>query len=141
MTRRALVITEFAISLVLMIAASLLLRSFWDLLNVRLGFNPQSVVTVRSRMPYPNDVKIAKYSTPANEAPFIRGLLGRCRSLPGVEEVALGDSGAIPLNESERELNALEGKFFFTLERSGERPEAPAMAERSRVTPEYFHLV
>ena len=36
-TRRVLVVTEFALSLVLMIAAGLLLRSFWDLLNVRLG--------------------------------------------------------------------------------------------------------
>ena len=36
-----LVVTEFALSLVLMIAAGLLLRSFWDLLNVRPGFNPQ----------------------------------------------------------------------------------------------------
>src|SRR5438552_1852809 len=37
-TRRGLVITEFAFSLVLMIAAGLLLRSFWVLLKVRLGF-------------------------------------------------------------------------------------------------------
>ena len=41
-TRRGLVITQFALSLVLMIAAGLLLRSFWDLLNVQLGFNPRS---------------------------------------------------------------------------------------------------
>ncbi|MBV9618214.1 MAG: ABC transporter permease, partial [Verrucomicrobia bacterium] len=61
-TRSGLVITEFALSLILMIAASLLLRSFWDLLNVRMGFNPQSVMTVRTRMPYPNDVKIDKYA-------------------------------------------------------------------------------
>ena len=36
-TRRALVVTEFALSLVLMIAAGLLLRSFWDLLNGAAG--------------------------------------------------------------------------------------------------------
>ncbi|MGH9764199.1 MAG: ABC transporter permease [Blastocatellia bacterium] len=35
-TRRVLVVSEFALSLVLMIAAGLLLRSFWDLFNVRL---------------------------------------------------------------------------------------------------------
>ena len=34
-TRRVLMVTEFALSLALMIAAGLLLRSFWDLLNVR----------------------------------------------------------------------------------------------------------
>src|SRR5260370_2276919 len=64
-TRRLLVITEFALSLVLMIAAGLLLRSFWDLLNVRLGFNPQSVMTVRTRLPYPHDLKTDSYRTPS----------------------------------------------------------------------------
>jgi putative ABC transport system permease protein len=124
-----------------MIAASLLLRSFWDLLNVRVGFNPENVMSVRTRMPYPNDVKIDKYATEAQETPFIHDLLRRCRSLPGVEEAAVGDPASIPLDQSQRELNALEGKFFFTFERSSERPEGPSMVERSRVTPEYFHLV
>src|SRR5436305_3757779 len=54
-TRRGLAITEFAWSWVSMIAAGLLLRSSWDFLNVQLGFNPQSVVTVRTRLPDPND--------------------------------------------------------------------------------------
>src|SRR5213592_1879 len=73
-TRRGLVITEFALSLVLMITAGLLLRSFWDLLNVRLGFSPQSVVTVRTRLPDPNDPSSDKYATASKEAPFVREL-------------------------------------------------------------------
>ena len=140
-TRRLLIIAEFALALVLMSSAALLLRSFWDLLNVRLGFNPQSVMTVRARMPFPNDVKIDKYATPAQEAPFVRDVLRRCRSLPGVEQAALGDSGAIPLDQSQRELNALEGKFFITLEGQSAQPDAPSLVERSRVTPEYFQLM
>src|SRR5205807_1402345 len=68
-TRRALVITEFALSLVLMITAGLLLRRFWDLLNVQLGFNPQSVISVRTRLPAPNDPGIDKYATAAQETP------------------------------------------------------------------------
>ncbi|HEX8897997.1 MAG TPA: ABC transporter permease, partial [Chthoniobacterales bacterium] len=140
-TRRFLVITEFALSLVLMIAAGLLLRSFWDLVNVRLGFNPKSVMTVRTRMPYPNDVRIDKYATAAQEAPFIRELLRRCRSLPGVGQAALGDPGAIPLDQTQRELNLLEGQFFVTFERQSARPEAASLVERSRVTPEYFPLI
>jgi putative ABC transport system permease protein len=138
-TRRALVIAEFALSLVLMIAAGLLLHSFWDLLNVRLGFNPQSVMSVRTRLPYPNDTSIDKYATAAQEAPFIHELRRRCGSLPRVEEVAIGDPASIPLDESQRRLNALEGKFFLTFD--GKDPNAPSMVERSRVTPEYFHLV
>ena len=110
-TRRGLVITEFALSLVLMIAASLLLRSFWDLLNVRLGFNPQSVMTVRTRMPYPNDPKIDKYATASQEAPFS----GNCfavRSLPGVEEAALGDPASFHWTKVNASLNVLEGNSF-----------------------------
>ena len=140
-TRRILVITEFALALVLMVSAGLLLRSFWDLLNVRLGFNPQRVMMVRARMPYPNDPKIDKYATAAQEAPFIRELLRRCRSLPGVEQAALGDPGAIPLDQTQRELNVLEGKFFLTFEGQSARPGASTMVERSRVTPEYFQLI
>ena len=140
-TRRVLIVIEFALSLVLMISAGLLLHSFWDLLNVRLGFNPQSVMIVRTRMPYPNDVKVDKYATAAQEAPFLRELLRRCESLPGVEEAALGDPAAIPLDESQRELNILEGKFFVTFEGQNAGMGAPSLVERSRVTPEYFHLI
>jgi predicted permease len=51
--RQALVVTEFALSLVLLVAAGLLLRSFRDLLNVPLGFSPENVMTVRTRFAVP----------------------------------------------------------------------------------------
>src|SRR6201997_88914 len=140
-TRRALVIIEFALSLVLMIAAALLLRSFWDLLGVRLGFNPQNAMIVRTRMPYPNDPSIDKYATASQEAPFERELTRRCASLPGVEEVALGDPAAIPLDQSEHELNVLEGHFYITLEGQNLAQQKPMVVGRARVTPEYFHLL
>ena len=95
-TRRVLVVTEFALSLVLMIAASLLLHSFWDLLNARLGFNPHNVMSFRTRLPDPNDPANDKYATPSQEATFLRELLRRNATLPGVEEVAIGDSASIP---------------------------------------------
>src|SRR6476660_2309997 len=77
-TRRVLVVAEFALSLVLMIAAGLLLHSFWYLLNVRLGFDPQRVTTVRTRLPEPNDPSVDKYATAAEEAPFVHELILRC---------------------------------------------------------------
>lgn len=141
-TRRMLVIAEFALSLVLMTAAGLLLRSFWDLLNVRLGFNPQQVMTFRTRLPDPNDPKIDLYRTPAQEAPFLREVLRRSRTLPGVEDVAVGDTASIPLDRSQRELKRIsEGYFFVTLEGREIQGEQPAAVERSSVTPEYFHLL
>ena len=89
-TRRVLVVTEFALSLVLMVAASLLLRSFWALYKAPLGFNPRHVMSVQLWLPSPNDPKTDLYGTAAEEAVFARELLRRSRLLPGVQEAALG---------------------------------------------------
>ncbi len=85
-TRRVLVVAEFALSLVLMIAAGLLLRSFWDLYKVPLGFDPQHVMAVRTWLPVPNDPATDIYGSAAQEAPFLRELLRRDGALPGVKE-------------------------------------------------------
>jgi len=141
-TRRGLVITEFALSLVLMIAAGLLLHSFWDLANVQLGFNPEKVVSVRTRLPSPNDPNIDKYATASQEAPFVRELIRRCATLPGVEEVAIGDTASIPLDESLRDLKLIsEGQFLLTVEGRDVQSEHSSVVERSSVSPNYFHLL
>jgi putative ABC transport system permease protein len=128
--------------MVLVISASLLLRSFWGLLSVRLGFDPQNVVSVRTRLPYPNDPAIDKYRTPAQEAVFVRELIRRSRTLPGVRAVAVGDTASVPLDESQRELNIIaEGQFFFSIEGRDYQADQPFFAEYSRVTPEYFQLL
>ena len=137
-TRRLLVVIEFALSLVLMITALLLLRSFRDLLNAPLGFSPSSAMAVRTRVPYPNVASADRYAKPAQQIPFIQELLRRTRALPGVEEAAIGDSGSIPLDSSQRELNLLAGQFFFRLEG---REMQPALADRWMVTPGYFDLL
>jgi predicted permease len=136
-TRRVLVVMEFALALVLLSAASLLAHSFWNLLNARLGFNPRNVMAVRTRLPYPNDVKIDLYSTPQQEAPFLREVLRRGRTLPGVEEAALGDSASVPLNHGHRDLNLIA----LAIAGRGVRCDQPTLVERSSVTPEYFHLL
>ena len=136
-TRRLLVVTEFALSLVLMVAAGLLLRSFWDLLNARLGFDPQQVLTVRTRLPYPNDVTIDKYRTIAQERPFIREILRRCRTLPGVDEVAVGNTTAIPLDHAQRDANLVP----LLIEGRGTDATQAPLVTGSVVTPEYFHLL
>jgi putative ABC transport system permease protein len=136
-TRRVLVVAELALALVLAIAASLLVHSFWNLLNARLGFDPRKVMAVRTRLPYPNDVKIDLYGTPQQEAPFLREVLRRGRSLRGVEEAAIGDSASIPLNHGRRDLNLVA----FSIAGREVRSDQPTMVERSSVTPEYFHLL
>src|SRR5437879_6385383 len=125
-----------------MSAAGLLLRSFWDLLNVQLGFTPQSVISVRTRLPEPNDPNVDKYKAASQEAPFIRELIHRCAMLSGVEEVAIGDTASIPLDESLRDLKLIsEGQFFFTVEGRDVQSDHSTVVERSSVSPDYFHLL
>src|SRR5580704_13207842 len=134
-TRRVLVVTEFALSLVLMVAAGLLLRSFWDLYKAPLGFNPQHVMSVQSWLPSPNDPKTDIYGTAAQEAVFARELLRRSRLLPGVREAALGSEPSIPLHhDGNRSTLIVEG-------RETQNKQQPPLVERSEVTPEYFHLL
>src|SRR5437870_3743659 len=141
-TRRGLVITEFALSLVLMIAAGLLLRSFWNLLNVQLGFSPQNVMIVRTRLPAPNDPNNDKYATAAQETPFLRELIRKCTLLPGVQEIAIGDTASIPLDQTLRDLKVIsEGQSFFSIEGRNVQSDHSTVAERSSVTSDYFHLL
>jgi predicted permease len=135
--RRMLVITEFALSLVLMIAAGLLLRSLLDLLNLRLGFNPQNVMTVKLWLPVPNDPTTDIYGTAAQEAPFIREVLRRGRGLPGVEEIALADMAAIPLGHGRNDLN----RFRLILEDHPVPASRAPIVNAVMVTPGYFHLM
>ena len=136
-TRRMLVISEFALSLVLMIAAGLLLRSFWDLLNVRPGFTPENVMSVRVWLPIPNDPATDIYRTAAQEAPFLREVLRRTRTLPQVEEAAIGDMAAIPLGHGQFDLNPFPVIFEGHEIPSNQAP----VTQASIVTPDYFHLL
>jgi putative ABC transport system permease protein len=135
--RRALVIGELALSLVLMIAAGLLLRSFWDLYEVNPGFNPRRVMAIETWLPFPNDPKANIYSTPTQEAVMLREVLRRNRTLPGVEETAVGDVAALPLGHVKDDLN------MFPLIREGQDVQSsqPPLIDTSMVSPEYFHLL
>lgn len=136
-TRRLLVISEFALALVLMIAAGLLLRSFWDLLNVGPGFNPNKTLVVRTWLPVPNDPNTDIYGSPAKEAPLLREILRRVKALPGVEEAAIGNMAAIPLGHTRPNVN-----LFALIQGSHEmaKDQAP-IVNGSTVTSDYFHLL
>jgi predicted permease len=136
-TRRVLVVSEFALSLVLMVVAGLLLRSFWDLLNVRPGFEPHNRIAARTWLPLPNDPKTDIYGSPAQEEPLLREILRRAKTLSGVEEAAIGNVSAVPLAHDRDDLNS------FPLVVEGHevpRDEAPVVYG-SVITPEYFHLM
>jgi len=136
-TRRALVIGELALSLMLLIGAGLLLRSFWDLFRVQLGFHPEGVMTVQTWLPLPNDPTTDIYGTVAQEARLIREIVRRGRTLPGVEEIAVGDIAALPLGHSKTDLNVTPILRENYPVPSGQEP----MAGAAFVSPEYFHTL
>ncbi|HET7374126.1 MAG TPA: ABC transporter permease [Gemmatimonadaceae bacterium] len=136
-TRRGLVVTEFALSLVLMSAAGLLVHSFWDMLHAPLGFDAGSVTVARTRLPYPNDPKEDLYATVGDAATFVREVIRRCKALPGVQEVALGSGAAVPLDHPQQDQTQL--RVF--IEHGAPQPDQPVFVAGSDVTPGYFHLL
>jgi putative ABC transport system permease protein len=95
--RNALVVTEFALSLVLMIGAGLLLRSFGRLMAVDPGFQPHNAMLARIWLPVPNHPELDPYRPPAKRAAFVKEVLRRVRELPGVQYAAIGGGNGVPL--------------------------------------------
>jgi putative ABC transport system permease protein len=88
-TRKALVIAEVALSLVLLIGAGLMIRSFWKLQHVDPGFNPSNVVTLSIGL------SPKKYSDARQQLAFFDRALEQVRALPGI--VSAGLTTTLPL--------------------------------------------
>jgi putative ABC transport system permease protein len=86
--RNAVVVLEVALSLTLLVAAGLLMRSFIALHEVKLGLRPDHVLV--ARLPLPKD----RYKTSDQIAGFYRPLLQRLKSLPGI--VAATETSTLP---------------------------------------------
>jgi putative ABC transport system permease protein len=86
-TRGALVIVEIALSVILLIGASLAVRGFLKLQQVDLGFQPQRVLMVTLQLPP------KRYSTYAQRVGFTERLLASLENLPGAQSVAIGNGG------------------------------------------------
>ena len=88
--RGALVVSQVALSVVLLAAAGLMVRSFWNLRSVDPGFDPSGVLTMNVSLPS------ARYrDDPARAAAFYRQLAERIEAMPGV--VAAGFAEKLPL--------------------------------------------
>ena len=87
--RNAFVVVQVALSLVLLIGAGLLVRSYSHIQNANPGFNPQNVLSFRMSLPN------SKYKGPA-VTNFYKQLTDRLKALPGVESV--GTSYSLPMS-------------------------------------------
>jgi putative ABC transport system permease protein len=86
--KSALVVGQIALSLMLLIGAGLLLRSFQHLLNVDTGFDPHNLLTMNVSLP------TSHYAKPEQQSAFFDELLRKVEAVPGVQSVAI--STALP---------------------------------------------
>ncbi|MBZ5536278.1 MAG: ABC transporter permease [Acidobacteriia bacterium] len=89
MLRRALVVVEISLAILLSIGAGLMWRSFQRLTSVDPGFDPEHVVSMRIF------VSPGKYDTPQKRSQYVDNLLAELRTTPGVE--AAGSVHFLPL--------------------------------------------
>jgi len=82
----ALVAVQFALSLVLLIGAGLLLKSFQRLESVDLGFNAENTLTMVASLPQ------AKYDNEEKTLRFYESAIERLRNAPGIRAVGLTDN-------------------------------------------------
>ena len=129
--RGALVAAEIAISLVLLVSAGLLVRSFWSMLQVTPGLEPTGVGFTQIWIPVPNDPSKNPYGTPAQRSAYINEVLRRVSALPGIESVGMSASTRTPFSGS-----GVTQRFTFAGEST-----APADVRRAQLqvaSPDYF---
>jgi putative ABC transport system permease protein len=91
--RAALVIVEVALSIVLLMGGGLMVRSFFLLTHVHLGFNPNSVLMVVF-LPPPSHGSIRpaqRFASPQGRV-LLQAVVERLRAMPGVSDVAIEDT-------------------------------------------------
>ena len=125
--RNTLVIAEVALSMVLLIGAGLMIRSFVELLRSDLGVNPTNVLTMEVSLPS------ERYAKGDSRLTFYSQLLERLETLPGVTRV--GGVGNLPMGGS----NNSHGyeRIGGTVFPQGKQPNILC----TPVTPNYFEAI
>jgi predicted permease len=123
--RRMLVIGEAALSMVLLVGAGLLIRTFAHLTSLRPGFDATNVITAKLSL------QDARYATSQSVNRLFDQSLTRIRELPGVESAAvvLGLPYERLLNEAFRKLDGAAGERRATI------------TDLSYATPDFFHVL
>ena len=121
-----LVISEIALTLTLLVAAGLVLKSFSRLQSLSLGYEPRGLFTARFELPW------QKYKDRAQIDTFSRALLDKMRALPGVQNAAVSSNGPLmgswqtgfwreekprpkPADMLNSDLEVVGGDYFSTL--------------------------
>jgi len=140
--RDALMVSQLAFAVVLMIGAGLLLETLRDLLRQNPGFNPSQVVTANIYLPNPNNPQLDPYHTLAQQIPFNRELLRRANAIPGVELAAITSNlpAADTINSDAAAYGATNHNSLDIEDRPTES-SGDLSAEVIRTSPEYFRVI
>lgn len=122
--RSLLVVGEVAITLVVLISAGLMIRSFYKLQQVNPGFSHERLTSFSISLPQ------KKYSTEEMRSSFYNRLMENIRALPGVESAAA--ASGLPLGN-----NGWQTSFVIDGQPVPPREQIPLM-EACLVTPDYF---
>jgi putative ABC transport system permease protein len=125
--RSLLVISEVALALLLMIGASLMIRSFLKLRQVNPGFNPANVLTASITLPS------SKYSKPELQIAFFQQLEEKLQAMPG--NAAVGFGSILPLSGSN------QGEGLLIEGRPVTGPSDVPILWIRRVNPGYFQAM
>ncbi|MBI3653986.1 MAG: ABC transporter permease [Acidobacteria bacterium] len=123
-TRSWLVISEVALSLVLLIGAGLMIRSFVELLRANLGVKPENVLTMRISL------TTEKYAKDEARIHFYQQLLSRIKSLPTVANAGVISDLPMGGSSASRSLQSISQTVF----QAGKEPNIDLRV----VTPSYF---
>jgi putative ABC transport system permease protein len=124
--RHLLIVAEIALSLVLLVGAGLLLRSFTHLQSVSAGFTPQQVLTARL-----SPAGAAYRADPAYIS-YFRRVIERVRLIPGIE--AVGAINKLPLSSGDTAGYRIEGRPLLT-------PDKWPDANYRTVSSDYFRAL
>ncbi|HKR14838.1 MAG TPA: ABC transporter permease [Pyrinomonadaceae bacterium] len=125
--RSALIVSEVALSLMLLVGAGLLINSFWRLLRTDAGFDSRGVLAI--------DIPLSRtrYPKPEDRAAMFEQLVGRMKTLPGVRDAAAVSN--VPLTDVDVELSfQIEGREPF-------KPGEEAVADYTVASNDYFRTM
>jgi putative ABC transport system permease protein len=120
--RRVLVVGEFALAIILLVGAGLLMRSLLNVQNVDSGFSTDRVVSLQLASP--------TYPTTAQRVNYFERVLEQVRAVPGVEKAAIASEFFIGGNPEQT----------ITVEGSSRGSERVRL-RRDEITPEFFETV
>ncbi len=125
--RSALIVSEVALSLMLLVGAGLLINSFWRLLQTDAGFDAKGVLAL--------DIPLNRttYTKPEQQTAAFQQLVGRMKSIPGVRDASVVSN--VPLTDLDIEISfQIEGRAPY-------KPGEEAAADYTVTGTDYFRTM